>query len=45
MPRVRRPLIALLVLVAVLLVGYAVRAARSGDDHSPSSPPSVSVTP
>jgi hypothetical protein len=38
-PRIRRPLIALIVLVVALLIGYAVRASRS--DSAP--PPSYSV--
>lgn len=31
--RARRPLIALIVLVALLAIGYGVRAVRSGDEH------------
>jgi hypothetical protein len=39
-PRARRPLIALLVLVAALLIGYTVRAVRSDDQRSPRPVPS-----
>ncbi|HEY2271728.1 MAG TPA: hypothetical protein VGH30_03070 [Jatrophihabitantaceae bacterium] len=41
MPRIRRPLIALIVLVVALLIGYAVRAARS-DGAVPPHPAVVS---
>lgn len=40
--RIRRPLIALIVLVAALVIGYAVRALHDGDHSGPSPAPSVS---
>jgi ribonuclease T1 len=40
-PRVRRPLLALIALVAALAVGYGIKAARSDD---PAPRPSVSQT-
>jgi hypothetical protein len=44
--RVRRPLIALVVLVLALVIGYTVRAVRSDDDHGtvPSRSPHPSVS-
>ena len=41
MPRVRRPLIALVILVLVLVVGYTVRAVRDEHSHHPSQHPSL----
>ncbi|MEO6884782.1 MAG: ribonuclease domain-containing protein [Jatrophihabitantaceae bacterium] len=35
MPRVRRPLLALIALILALLIGYGVNALRSHDDPSP----------
>jgi hypothetical protein len=43
--RVRRPLIALIVLIAALVIGYTVRALQSGDHHAPSPAPSMSSVP
>lgn len=44
MRRVRRPLIALVILVLLLVIGYVVQAARS-DHHSDHGPaPSISRT-
>jgi hypothetical protein len=42
--RVRRPLIALIVLIVALVIGYSVRALQSDHDPAPSrsSVPSVS---
>jgi hypothetical protein len=37
-PRIRRPLLALLVLVVALVVGYGIRAARSDGAPRPSAP-------
>jgi ribonuclease T1 len=42
--RARRPLIALIVLVVALAVGYGVRALRSDHDASPAPTPTVAVT-
>jgi hypothetical protein len=42
-PRIRRPLIALIVLVVALLIGYAVRAARS-DGATPPAPVTTVTT-
>lgn len=44
MPRVRRPLLALIALVLALAVGYAVKAAQS-DDPSPKPSATSSVQP
>lgn len=48
MPRVRRPLLALIVLVLAVAIGYGVDALRGGDSvaphPSPHSTPSVSVS-
>ncbi|WP_338185236.1 hypothetical protein [Jatrophihabitans sp.] len=35
MPRIRRPLLALVVLVAALAIGYGVRAAHHDGQHTP----------
>jgi hypothetical protein len=43
-PRVRRPLLALIILVLALVIGYTVRALQSGDDN-PAPTPSTSVSP
>jgi hypothetical protein len=40
-PRVRRPLLALIALVAALAIGYGVRAAQ---DHGHHTPPAPSIT-
>jgi hypothetical protein len=44
MRRVRRPLIALVILVLALVIGYTVRALRSDGDGSTAPSPSVSQT-
>ncbi len=44
MPRTRRPLLALLILLAALLIGYGVRAVRSNDSTAPSPAPSSAVS-
>jgi hypothetical protein len=41
-PRIRRPFIALIVLVAALVIGYIVNAVR--DDH-PHPAPTTSISP
>jgi hypothetical protein len=33
MPRIRRPLLALIALVLAFVIGYGIRAANSGHDH------------
>jgi hypothetical protein len=43
-PRVRRPLLALIVLVLAVAIGYAVDALSGGDSGSPHPTPSVSVS-
>ena len=45
MPRVRRPLLALIALVLALAIGYGVNAARSGDDTKPGPAATTSSTP
>lgn len=45
MPRVRRPLLALIALVLALAVGYGVKAARSGDDTKPRPADTTSSAP
>lgn len=46
MPRVRRPLLALIALVAALAVGYGVKAAQSGHSSpQPSAPATATQTP
>ena len=42
--RTRRPLIALILLVAALLVGYAIRAVHSEDPRGHPSPSTTSVS-
>jgi hypothetical protein len=42
-PRIRRPLIALVVLLAALLIGYVVNAVRD-DHHAPNPTTSISPT-
>jgi guanyl-specific ribonuclease Sa len=44
-PRVRRPLLALIALVLALAVGYGVKAARSGDDTMPRPADTTSSAP
>ena len=44
MPRVRRPLFALLLLVAVLVVGYVVHAVRDSGSGQPSPSPAGTTT-
>jgi ribonuclease T1 len=44
-PRVRRPLLALIALVLALAIGYGVNAARSGDDTKPGPTATTSSTP
>jgi hypothetical protein len=41
-PRIRRPFIALIVLVAALLIGYIVNAVR---DDKPAHPPTTTISP
>jgi hypothetical protein len=42
-PRARRPLIALVVLIAALVIGYTARALRSDDGHTPTRAPTSTV--
>ena len=42
--RARRPLVALVVLVAALAIGYAIRAGESGGGHPHPSPTSGTAT-
>ena len=42
--RVRRPLLALIVLVLALIIGYTVQALHSDDHPAPSAPPSAVST-
>jgi hypothetical protein len=42
-PRIRRPLIALIVLVVALLIGYAVRASRSDGLTPPPRSPAITT--
>ena len=44
MPRVRRPLLALIVLILAVVIGYAVDALSNGHSGSPQPTPSVSVS-
>jgi hypothetical protein len=43
-PRVRRPLLALIVLLVAVAIGYAVDALSGGDSGPPQPTPSVSVS-
>jgi hypothetical protein len=42
--RIRRPLVALIVLIAALAIGYSVRALHNDDDPAPSRTPVPSVS-
>ena len=45
MPRVRRPLIALVILVLVLVIGYTVRAVRQEHHDHPAPSPQHTLRP
>jgi hypothetical protein len=43
-PRVRRPLLALIILIVALAIVYSVRALQSDGGHQPAQAPTVSTS-